>query len=267
MKFRSAAVALCGSLLVLTGCGGAEQAAPVTVTVPTTVVSAVPTTVAVTVTTTFDPSAAAASSSAASVSSVAANGGAEFQSQLAAAGLTSPSYDQAVGYCKYMDAGKDPFQGAGGILLGLYSTVLVSSADKLKGLQITVATLCPQHQSALDAAIQKRADAATAAQQQSQVTYSVTGSDSGSASVTYSEDANFNIAQETAAVLPWTKDLTIPAGTSRILSLNAQNSGGGDISCSISVAGKVVDTGTSSGDYRVRDVLVQRLISGRLRCR
>ncbi len=84
-----------------------------------------------------------------------------------------------------------------------------------------------------------------------QVTYSITASESGSALITYSEDANFNISQENGAELPWTKELTIPAGSFRILSLSAQNSGGGDISCSISVGGQVVDTATSSGDYAI----------------
>ena len=83
-----------------------------------------------------------------------------------------------------------------------------------------------------------------------QVSYSITASTSDSALITYSEDANFNISQENGAELPWTKDLTIPSG-SRILSLSAQNSGGGDISCSISVGGQVVDTATSSGDYAI----------------
>lgn len=84
-----------------------------------------------------------------------------------------------------------------------------------------------------------------------QVTYSITASESGSALITFSEDANFNLSQENGAELPWTKDLTIPAGGFRILSLSAQNSGGGDISCSISVGGQVVDTATSSGDYAI----------------
>lgn len=93
--------------------------------------------------------------------------------------------------------------------------------------------------------------ATTAPRDRDQVTYSITASESGSALITYSEDANFNISQENGAELPWTKDLTIPAGSFRILSLSAQNSGGGDISCSISVGGQVVDTATSSGDYAI----------------
>lgn len=84
-----------------------------------------------------------------------------------------------------------------------------------------------------------------------QVTYAITASESGSALITYAEDSNFNLAQENGADLPWTKDLTIPEGSFRILSLSAQNSGGGDISCSITVGGQVVDTATSSGDYAI----------------
>lgn len=93
--------------------------------------------------------------------------------------------------------------------------------------------------------------ATTPASDRSQVTYSITASESVSALITYAEDANFNLAQENGAALPWTKDLTIPAGGFRILSLSAQNSGGGEISCSISVGGQVVDTATSSGDYAI----------------
>lgn len=93
--------------------------------------------------------------------------------------------------------------------------------------------------------------ATTPASDHAQVTYSITASESGSALITYAEDANFNLAQENGAALPWTKDLTIPAGGFRILSLSAQNSGGGEISCSIAVGGQVVDTATSSGDYAI----------------
>lgn len=251
MKVRATVVVLAGSAILLVGCGSDQQPpAPVTVTtsLPTTIVSR--STVTVVSTVTYDPAAAAQSSSAASVSSVAAAGGAEFQRQLAAAGLTSPDYDTAVRSCGYMDAGKDPFRGAGGINMDLYSTLLVSKEDEWKGLGVTIATLCPQHQAAYDAAVQKRADNRAAAERQSQITYSVTSTGSGSALITYSEDANFNLAQENGAALPWTKDLTIPSA-SRILSLSAQNSGGGDISCSISVGGQVVDTATSSGDYAI----------------
>jgi len=256
MRFRRTTIGLCGSLaLLVAGCSGQAAAAPTTVTVsvPTTVVSR--STVTVTSTVTYDPVAAASSSSAAAAASVAAAGGAEFQAQLAAAGLTSPSYDTAKGQCRYLDEGKDPFRGAGGIALDFGATLALGSADEIKGLQIAVATLCPQHQAGLDAAIQKRADGAAAssaaAAARDQVTYSITASESGTALITYSEDSNFNISQENGAALPWTKDLTIPAGDLRILSLSAQNSGGGDIACSISVGGQEVDTATSSGDYAI----------------
>jgi len=220
--------------------------------VPKTIVSQSTATVVSTVT--YDPAAASSSSAAASASSVAAAGGAEFQAQMSAAGLTYPSFQAAKGHCANMDAGKEPFNGYTGSTLNFDTTVSLSSASQLKALQITVSTLCPQHQAGLDAAVQKKSAAAAAAVADAaalnQVTYSVTG-DSGSALITYAEDANFNIAQENGAGLPWTKDLTIQAGSGRILSLSAQNSGGGDISCSISIGGKEVDTATSSGDYAI----------------
>jgi hypothetical protein len=84
----------------------------------------------------------------------------------------------------------------------------------------------------------------------SQITYSVTG-DSGSASITYSADSHFSIAQESDAQLPWSKDLTIPTGDFRFLSISAQNSGDGDITCAIAIGGKVVNTITSSGAYAI----------------
>jgi hypothetical protein len=96
-------------------------------------------------------------------------------------------------------------------------------------------------------AAQSRAEEARLA---NQITYSVTG-DSGAASITYSADNNFSIAQESDAALPWSKDLTIPKGDYRFLSISAQNSGDGDITCSIAVGGKVVNTITSSGAYAI----------------
>lgn len=254
MRFRRIAIAMFGVVPLLAGCGS-EAAAPTTVTVsvPTTINSVSTATVVSTVT--YDPAAASSSSAAASASSVAAAGGAEFQAQMAAAGISYPTLEVAKKYCANMDAGMEPFHGYIGSKLDFDDTVLLASASDLKALQITIATLCPQHQAGLDAAIQKKADAAAAssavAAARDQVTYKVTASESGSALITYSEDANFNIAQENGAALPWTKDLTIPAGSSRILSLSAQNSGGGDIACSISVGGQVVDTATSSGDYAI----------------
>ena len=96
-------------------------------------------------------------------------------------------------------------------------------------------------------AAQSRAEEALLADQ---INYSVTG-ESGGASITYSADTNFSIAQETDAALPWSKDLTIHRGDFRVLSIIAQKGGDGDITCSISVAGRVVNTITSSGAYAI----------------
>ena len=99
----------------------------------------------------------------------------------------------------------------------------------------------------ISVAAESRAQAARLA---NEITYSVSGS-SGEASITYSADKNFSIAQESSASLPWSKDLVIPKGDFRILSVIAQNGGDGDITCSISVGGEVVNTITSTGAYAI----------------
>ncbi|AUH69800.1 MULTISPECIES: MmpS family transport accessory protein [Gordonia] len=79
------------------------------------------------------------------------------------------------------------------------------------------------------------------------VTYRVTGG--GTASVTYS-DKDFNMAQDTAAQLPWTKDVTLQ-GFGKIASLTATNDFEADasqtITCEILVNGQVKNTQTSKG--------------------
>ena len=84
---------------------------------------------------------------------------------------------------------------------------------------------------------------------QSQVTYSITGT-ADSALVTYTV-TDGDISQENGISVPWNKSLEIPNDDYRFLSLSAQNSGDGSITCTISVAGKVVNTNTSTGAYAI----------------
>jgi MmpS family membrane protein len=83
------------------------------------------------------------------------------------------------------------------------------------------------------------------------VVYEVIGK--GTGSVTYMKEG-FAQEQQTAAKLPFKKELRFKdkVGSFAPLSLVAQNgSGGGDITCRITVDGKVVGESTSSGQYAV----------------
>lgn len=78
------------------------------------------------------------------------------------------------------------------------------------------------------------------------VTYRVTG-DSSTGMVTFS-DANFNMAQDTAAALPWEKTVTL-TGFGKLASLTASNTfdGSGKITCEILVGNEVKNTQTANG--------------------
>jgi hypothetical protein len=79
------------------------------------------------------------------------------------------------------------------------------------------------------------------------VTYQVTGS-ATEASLTY-ENGDGGTSPEKVA-LPWS--LTVKAPASHFLYVSAQNEGEfGDITCTISVDGKVIKTSTSSGSYTI----------------
>lgn len=79
------------------------------------------------------------------------------------------------------------------------------------------------------------------------VTYRVTGT--GTASITYS-DKDFNMAQNTAAQLPWTQEVSL-TGLGKVASLTATNdfeaSADQAITCEIVVQGTVKNTQTSTG--------------------
>jgi hypothetical protein len=82
------------------------------------------------------------------------------------------------------------------------------------------------------------------------VLYEVTGPDSTN-NITYSANGSAGIAQENGAAAPWTKEVQFEAGAFRVASLTAQNAGGGDITCRITVDGEVKAETTSSGEYAV----------------
>lgn len=76
----------------------------------------------------------------------------------------------------------------------------------------------------------------------------VTASKSKKASVTYG--LNADQSQDNEAKLPWKKELS-SAEALTIVSVVAQNSGSGEISCKITVDGKVVKENKSKGEYAV----------------
>lgn len=79
------------------------------------------------------------------------------------------------------------------------------------------------------------------------VTYRVEGTGTG-ISISYL-GRDLGVAREIAAAVPWTKDVPI-FDLGRIVSLTATNSAhGGDITCRILVAGRVLSEQTSSGPY------------------
>lgn len=81
----------------------------------------------------------------------------------------------------------------------------------------------------------------------------VTSTESGSGSVTYSQPDSdaFELSQETDASLPWTKTWenidSLPLGWN----MNAQQSGGGTLTCEVKLDGEVLASNESSGDYSV----------------
>ncbi|WP_085369508.1 MmpS family transport accessory protein [Leifsonia sp. NCR5] len=86
------------------------------------------------------------------------------------------------------------------------------------------------------------------------VTYEVNG-DSTDASITYAtlSDGKSGVEQATAQTLPWSKELTVTKGGDfdfKSFTLTGSNGQtGGDISCKITVDGKVVSNQTSTGPY------------------
>ena len=93
------------------------------------------------------------------------------------------------------------------------------------------------------------------------VTYALTGSATAT-SLTYT-DAGGNIQQATDVRVPLTSKtgtagLTFEASHGSFVSFSAQNDGdSGDLTCTISADGTVINTGRSSGDYAIVSCLGQ----------
>ena len=152
------------------------------------------------------------------------------------------------------DADKDSLAGLFGIcggVDGFYTTKIINldQANEAAGALL----ICPDHPNA--AKIQANIDSVKnltaedpTANVSDIITYEITGS-AASALVTYSQQGG-SIGQENDVPVPWTKTLTI-TGEYRSLAVSAQNSGDGDITCSIKVGDKVVNTVTSKGAYAI----------------
>ncbi|MDT7729641.1 MAG: hypothetical protein QOI21_6217 [Actinomycetota bacterium] len=103
------------------------------------------------------------------------------------------------------------------------------------------------HQSSTAEEAQRTADE-EAHRKANEITYSVTTTGSGISMVSYLKPA-FSISQETNIKgKRWSK--TIQADGSAIgINMNAQNAGGGTITCKIVRGGEVISENSSSGDY------------------
>jgi hypothetical protein len=88
---------------------------------------------------------------------------------------------------------------------------------------------------------------------QDTIVYTITGGHAGN--ITYIQPGeSFQESQITDRTkLPWSKTWTLdPSGYEQFgLTIEAQNSGGGTIGCSITVDGKVIAQNSSSGEYAV----------------
>lgn len=78
-----------------------------------------------------------------------------------------------------------------------------------------------------------------------------TGSDSGSVTFVQPDNDSFNMSQANNVSLPFVKEWTgvddLPLGWN----MNAQQNGGGDLTCTVTLDGEVISENTSSGDYSV----------------
>jgi hypothetical protein len=127
------------------------------------------------------------------------------------------------------------------LMCGMCSVAAVGGAagDDQEASQETTATAsATTARTDSDAAAKRKTSTAA-------VTFEITGS--GRAMVTYL-DQNFQVAQDTDALLPWSKDFS-RAETG--MNVNAQRASGAEdtITCRILRKGKVVSTNTSKGPY------------------
>ncbi|MFD3744227.1 MmpS family transport accessory protein [Nocardia sp. NPDC058633] len=81
-----------------------------------------------------------------------------------------------------------------------------------------------------------------------EVTVSYQAGGTGTSTVTYS-DGNLDVAQESDVALPWSKDVTV-TGLVKFVSLSVlSGADGGNVSCKITVGGKVIAEDQASGQF------------------
>ncbi|WNV90633.1 MmpS family transport accessory protein [Umezawaea sp. Da 62-37] len=86
------------------------------------------------------------------------------------------------------------------------------------------------------------------------VVYEVTGTGTAG-NITYTTDGMTSTEQVSDVPLPWSKTIELPTNEAlQIVQVLAQNGGDGEISATITVDGKVVKTGKSTGAYAVVSV-------------
>jgi Mycobacterium membrane protein len=78
--------------------------------------------------------------------------------------------------------------------------------------------------------------------------FEITGS-AAEASMTWTGDRS-GVSQENNAPVPWTKAVKYTTGIAGV-SVSAQNTGGGTITCTIKKDGEIISTNTSTGDYAI----------------
>lgn len=116
---------------------------------------------------------------------------------------------------------------------------------------VTHATMPPGVDPGTPAAAAPPAVTTQAAPATRHVVYKIGGT-AKSASVTYNSDGSTSIQQDNGAAVPWTKELDVPADQAlSIFQVSAQNGGSGTITCSITVDGKEIKTGTGNGAYAI----------------
>ncbi|PZT93406.1 MAG: hypothetical protein DI630_27010 [Gordonia sp. (in: high G+C Gram-positive bacteria)] len=82
------------------------------------------------------------------------------------------------------------------------------------------------------------------------VVYEVSGDAGSATSITFFTTGS-NQSQDNGASLPWSKEITVDDGDFTFLGVTAQSGGDGEITCKVTVDGKVEAENTSNGAYAV----------------
>jgi len=85
-----------------------------------------------------------------------------------------------------------------------------------------------------------------------EVIYKVTGTGGATqADMTFTTSASGSITQENGEKLPWTKTVEFEDEPLNFFSVSAQNRGGGELTCTVTVDGEEVASNTSSGRFAI----------------